>query len=79
MRKLVLAFAVIGGLTAPALASNCPAMVGWINKGLETAQLSDADRARVIELRDEGERLHEEGQHSASMTALTKALVILDL
>jgi hypothetical protein len=50
-----------------------------IDAALQTAQLSDADRARVEELRAQGEELHGAGQHQESVDALAEAKQILGI
>lgn len=80
MNKTTLALALIAGLSAsPALAHQCPQMMAAIDEALATAGLSDADEARVMELRAEGEELHEAGDHNASEEALGEAQEILGI
>ena len=79
MRNSIFTLAVVFGLAAgPALAHQCPAMMAEIDAALQTAGLTDADRARVEELREQGEALHEAGDHADSEAALAEALEILD-
>jgi hypothetical protein len=80
MRSTIFTLAVIGVLAAgPALASQCPAMMADIDAALPTAELSEADRARVVELRQQGEELHDAGDHAGSEAALGEAQEILGL
>ena len=65
------------GSSAPALAFQCPNLMADIDAALESAELTDEQRAQVEELRAEGERLHSEGDHQASVDALTEAQAIL--
>ncbi len=70
--------AMAGALVAaPALASQCPMDVGKIDAALKTAELSEADKAEVMKLRDEGEALHNSGDHAKSVETLAKAKAIL--
>jgi len=78
--KSVLAAAVLTlGLTGPAFAFQCPTDIAAINAALESASLSDQQRAQVVELRDEGEQLHQSGQHQASVETLAQAKEILGI
>jgi hypothetical protein len=82
MNKLytaLLAGAALIALLAPALAFQCPADIAAIDEALQTADLSEEQRQQVVELRDEGERLHGEGDHEASMATLAQAKEILDI
>lgn len=74
---LALAFAL--AVASPAFAFQCPADMAAIDAALQTAQLSDTDRARVEELRAQGEELHGAGQHQESVDALAEAKQILGI
>ncbi|WP_343082393.1 hypothetical protein [Ostreiculturibacter nitratireducens] len=64
----------------PAAAFQCPADMADIDAALASgASLSEADLARVRELRAEGEELHAAGNHQASVDALHEAKRILGL
>ena len=77
MKKLLIAAVTAFALTGPALAGQCPMLMQQVDAALETAQLSDADRARVEELRQSGEEAHEAGNHAQSEADLNEALEIL--
>jgi hypothetical protein len=78
--KPVLAAAVLSfALAGPAFAFQCPADIAAINTALEGANLSEEQRTQVVELRDEGERLHQSGQHQASVDTLAQAKEILGI
>ncbi len=83
MNKLYLALlaggALVGLSTTPVLAFQCPTEMAAIDEALPTADLTDEERQQVEELRAEGERLHEEGQHEESMAALAEAKQILQI
>lgn len=80
MRSTIFTLAVILGLAAgPALAHQCPAMMADIDAALPTAELSEADREHVMELRQQGEELHDAGDHAGSEAALGEAQDILGL
>ena len=78
--KHLIAAVVIALLATPALAGRCPAEMGAIDAALAAnPSLSEADLARVQELRAEGERLHNAGDHAASVAALDEAKALLGL
>jgi hypothetical protein len=77
MRKL-LAAAVIVAFAGPALAGQCPGLWAQIDQKLPTAQLSEADKAKVMELRATGEAQHAAGDHAASEATLQEALAMLE-
>lgn len=81
IKKTAFALALAAGLAtaAPALAFQCPAMMAAIDQALPAAQISEADRARVIELRAEGEAAHNAGNHPASEAALGEAMALLGI
>ncbi len=76
--RTFIAAAVVALLSAPAMAGQCPTMVGQIDAALAaTPGLSDDVKAQVTELRNEGEELHNSGDHQASVDTLTEALNLL--
>jgi len=75
----VLTLALAGALAGPAFAFHCPADIAKSDTALQTASLSDADKARVMELRNEGERRHQAGQHQQSVDTLAQAMQILGI
>ncbi|MGY6708975.1 MAG: hypothetical protein ACXIVF_11660 [Rhizobiaceae bacterium] len=77
-RILALATALILS-PAAAFAHSCPAVMAEIDAALPAADLSDADRERVQDLRAQGEELHEAGDHDGSMAALEEAKDIMGL
>lgn len=66
-------------VASPAWAHECPKHMEAIDEAMveKTLELDDAER--VIELRDEGEELHDEGDHEGSVEALEKAREILEI
>ena len=77
VRTLAIA-TIVTVLSAPALASQCPSIIGQIDAALAvTPGLSDDVKAQVTELRNEGEELHNSGDHQASVDTLTEALNLL--
>jgi len=77
MKAFVPAALLTLALAGPAYAFQCPADMAKIDAALQTAQLTDEQKARVTELRDQGEQLHASGQHQASVDALAEAKEIL--
>lgn len=71
-------------LTPAAWASNCPNLIKEIDETLQSKANVDEEtivdeemRKKVMLLRDEGEKLHEEGSHDESVETLEKALEML--
>ena len=79
MIRFLLAFIVVGCLSVPAVASQCPGDMSKIDAAMQTAQLSDADKAKVMELRAKGEELHGSGNHAESVKTLGEAKTILGI
>lgn len=67
------------GLAAPALAFQCPSDVAKIDEALGKTELSEAQMQEVKQLRDEGARLHGEGQHQQAVDTLAQAKAILGI
>ena len=78
LRKILIA-AVFAGFAMPAFAFHCPADMAKIDAALPTAQLSDADKAKVMELRKTGEELHAAGKHQEAVDTLAEAMTILGI
>lgn len=80
MMKTAFALALGAGLmAAPAFASQCPALMTQIDEALATSDISEDERAQVLELRAKGEEEHAAGNHEASEEALEEAKAILDI
>ena len=79
LSRLVVATVVSLGIAVPAAAFQCPADMAEVDAALQTASLSAEDRARVEQLRAEGEALHASGEHQASVDALAEAKTILGI
>jgi uncharacterized membrane protein len=79
MKALISACILTFALTGPAFAFQCPADMAAIDAALQTASLSDAEKAQVMELRNEGERLHQAGQHQQSVDTLAQAKEMLGI
>jgi hypothetical protein len=77
--RTTLAFLLAFAMASPALASRCPMEMAAIDAALQTAQLSEADMAKVRELRARGEELHNAGDHAGSVEALDEAKALLGI
>ena len=79
MKKSLMIAALVVGFATPAFASSCPIHMAAIDAALPTAKLSDADKAKVMELRKTGEDQHKAGDHDSSVKTLTEAKKILGI
>lgn len=79
MRTTIFAFALATLAAGPALAFHCPQDIAEIDQALQTASLTDEQRAQVTALRNEGEALHQAGQHQQSVDTLAQAKQILGI
>ncbi|CAN7725472.1 hypothetical protein [Mesorhizobium sp. LjNodule214] len=66
-------------IPATAFANSCPTIMAAIDAALPTATLSEADLAKVKDLRAQGEKLHAAGDHAGSEAALNEAKKILSM
>jgi len=77
MRTALIAVA-LAFAAGTAMAYHCPADMKAIDAKLATnPKLSEADAAKVKQLRAEGEALHKAGKHDESVKALGEAMKIL--
>ena len=77
VRTLAIA-TIVTFLSAPALASQCPSVIGQIDAALAvTPGLSDDVKGQITELRNKGEELHNSGDHDASVETLKQAMELL--
>ena len=79
LRKGLLIAGLAFGLSAPAMAASCPNDMSQIDKAMQTARLSDSDKAKVQQLRQQGEDQHNAGKHDESVTTLGEAKKMLGL
>ena len=77
MKNLLIVAATVFALTGPALASQCPALMQQVDAALATSELSEEDKAKVMELRASGEAAHAAGDHAKSEADLNEALEML--
>ena len=76
-KRLLLATIFATAFSLPALAGHCPADVKAIDHALPKTSLSEAKKAEVMTLRNQGETQHKAGQHKESVATLAKAMRIL--
>jgi outer membrane lipoprotein-sorting protein len=74
-----LAATLVAVLSGPAFAGECPTHVQKIDEALASASLSEEQKAEVQRLRDEGQRLHSEGQHEEALATLAEAEGLLGI
>lgn len=80
MKRVILAGIFSLAMLSPAYAFQCPTDMAAIDAALASnMSLSDADRAKVTELRAKGEALHKAGKHAESVETLAQAKAILGL
>jgi hypothetical protein len=73
----LLAASLVAAVSAPALANQCPSDIKKIDAALESSNLNQEQKAEVMRLRDEGQQLHEQGNHQQSMDTLARAKQML--
>ncbi len=62
-----------------ALAGNCPNLISEIDEKLASMpDLSEDTRESIVELRDQGEAMHQSGDHGESVKLLEQALDMLN-
>lgn len=79
MKRLLIAALLAAG-AGVALAHNCPNEMKAIDAKMATnPKLSDADAAKVKQLRADGEAQHKAGKHDDSMKSLGEAKKVLGI
>ena len=74
------AVAAVMLIATPALAFHCPKDMAAIDAALgKNPQLTEAQMAKVKELRAKGEEQHKAGNHRASVDTLAEAMAILNI
>jgi hypothetical protein len=77
--KMILPLAAALAFATPAFASQCPGDMAKIDAALQTANLSEANKAEVTALRATGEQQHAAGNHAESVETLARAKKILEI
>jgi len=73
-RILTAAVAATFLFVAPAFARHCPTDAAAINAALEKVQVSDEEKAAIIDLRDRGLQAHAAGDHPTAEALLADAM-----
>ena len=79
MKKLLTAIALTAFLSGTAFANSCPTHVKKIDDALASSTASEEMKAQAQALRDEGQALHEAGNHAESMAKLQEAEQLLGI
>jgi len=79
MKKLMFAASMTMALAGPALANQCPMLMGKIDEAMKTATVDEATKAKAMELYTKGKAEHEAGDHSASEKDLGEAMKLLGI
>ena len=76
-KRSLIAATILVAFSTPAFAFYCPVNVKAIDANVARANLSATESAEVKTARDEGERLHNAGDHKGAVIELAKAMRIL--
>lgn len=79
MKKTLLATAVTMALAGPALANQCPALMGEIDAAMASTTADDATKAQITELYNSGKAKHDAGDHAGSVADLNAAKQLLGI
>ena len=79
MKKLLTAIALSALLSGTAFANACPTHVKKIDEALASSSATAEAKAQAQTLRDEGQALHDAGNHAESMAKLAEAEALLGI
>ncbi|MEQ8354563.1 MAG: hypothetical protein RH942_03425 [Kiloniellaceae bacterium] len=79
LKNTALAAVMLAFMATPALAARCPADAKAIEADLAASTLSDAEKAEITALKDEGMAQHAAGDHGAAVATLAKAMSQLQM
>ncbi len=79
MKRLLIIGTAVLALSTTAIAGSCPTLVEKIDEALKTTELGDADKAKVTDLRNQGEEQHKTGAHADAVATLTEGLKALGM
>lgn len=79
IRKVLFAAAALALLSGPVFADNYSDSVAKVDAALQSVQISDADKTKVMELRTASEEQHNAGNDEAAIAALEQAKQILGI
>lgn len=77
LRHIVIASALVIGLSAPAWAGGCPGMSKQVTERLAKSMLPAVKKVEITKLREQGDMLHRTGKHKESVAVLTRAISML--
>ena len=77
MKKLGMALAMVGLLTGPALASQCPLLVKQVMDA--TAGKTDDPSKKAVALASEAKALHDAGKHAEAVAKADEAAKAINL
>ena len=77
MKTLLMALAVMGLATAPALANQCPLLIKQIQDA--TAGKTDEASKKAVALANEAKALHDAGKHAESVAKADEAAKAINL
>ncbi|WP_166267966.1 hypothetical protein [Marinobacter caseinilyticus] len=76
--RYIIALVVSLFLVGTVQANQCPALVHKIDSELDSRQLPADAVSEIRALRDQGEKLHQQGKHGESVAVLKQAMERLD-
>jgi hypothetical protein len=79
IRKTLFAAATLALLAGPAFADNFTDDAAKVDAAMQTAQISAADKAKVMDLRAKSEEQHKAGDDAAAVATLEQAKQILGI
>ena len=74
IRTTLSALALLAFAATPALAAQCPRDAAAVDQALPQSTLSDAEKAEIKALRDQGMAAHDAGNHPEAEALLAEAL-----
>jgi hypothetical protein len=77
MKSLMMALALVGLMTGPALANQCPTLIKQITDA--TAGKTDDASKKAVALANEAKALHDAGQHAESVKKAQEAAAAINL
>ena len=77
MKNLMIALAMVGLVTGPALANQCPTLIKQITDA--TAGKTDAASKKAVALANDAKALHEAGKHADSVKKAQEAAAAINL
>ncbi len=77
LRIVLIAGALVVGLSAQAYAAGCPGVSKQVTAGLAKSSLPAAKKSEIMALRDKGDGQHKAGKHGESIATLKSALAML--